>query len=196
MIVGLTGGIGSGKSTIANFFAKQENVAVFVADFEAKKLMHTSKTIKKKLIQLFGENAYTSGKLNRAYLSTVVFSDKQKLQQLNNIVHPAVRDHLQEFIKNNQKKSYIVYEAAILFESGNADFCDYIITVYTDETTRLQRVMQRDNVSEKEVRNRMKNQWAEDKKLLQSNYIIRNYDLMETKQQVRKIHNILTLKPL
>lgn len=195
MIVGLTGGIGSGKSTIANFFVKQENVAVFVADVEAKKLMHTSKTIKNKLIQLFGENAYTSGKLNREYLSTVVFSDKQKLQQLNNIVHPAVRAHLEEFIKNNQKKSYIVYEAAILFESGNADFCDYIITVYTDETTRLQRVMQRDNVSEKEVRNRMKNQWAEDKKLLQSNYIIKNYDLIETEQQVRKIHNILTLKP-
>lgn len=195
MIVGLTGGIGSGKSTVANFFVKQENVAVFVADVEAKKLMHTSKAIKNKLIQLFGENAYTSGKLNREYLSTVVFSDKQKLQQLNNIVHPAVRAHLQEFIKNNQKNSYIVYEAAILFESGNADFCDYIITVYTDETTRLQRVMQRDNISEKEVRNRMKNQWAEDKKLLQSNYIIKNYDLIETEQQVRKIHNILTLKP-
>lgn len=194
MIVGLTGGIGSGKTTVAKLFKTFGNIAIYHADDEAKKLMVTSKTIRTKITNLFGAEAYNSEGLNRAFISNIVFQDKIKLKQLNSIVHPEVKKHFKEFVALNLNKDYVLYENAILFESKSSLHCDFIITVFVDLETRIQRTIQRDNSTKEAVIDRMKNQYLEDKKLLQSNYVIYNFNLENTKIQVNKIHNILTKK--
>lgn len=196
MIVGLTGGIGSGKTTVANCFAEFSNVAIYIADVEAKKLMNSSEVLQNKMIQEFGEHAYIKGKLNRSYLSEIVFKNKNKLESLNAIVHPEVRNNFLKFVSDNQNKSYILYENAILFESNSHVFCDVIITVTAALETRIDRVMFRDKVDREAVLNRMKNQWDEQKKVLLSNYIILNDDLEKTKNLVKNIHKILTEKSI
>ncbi|WP_262914360.1 MULTISPECIES: dephospho-CoA kinase [Tenacibaculum] len=192
MVVGITGGIGSGKSTVLKLFKELGNIATYIADKEAKDLMNTSKVIQEKLVLEFGEEVYLNNKLNRPFLANIVFKNKEKLAVLNEIVHPVVYNHLENFIKNNIDKDYILYENAILFENGSDVFCDKIITVTAPEEVKINRVISRDKTSEKEVRNRMKNQWKDSKKILQSNYIICNVSLEETKGKVLKIHNKLT----
>ena len=192
MIVGLTGGIGSGKTTVANFFAEFENVVIYNADSEAKKLMNSSDEIKAKLIAEFGEESYKSNQLNRTFISDIVFKNKSKLQVLNSIVHPVVKKHFHDFVITHKNKDLIIYENAILFESKSNFNCDIIISVYTPLETRIQRTILRDNSSRKLVEARIKNQWLEDKKLLQSNYVIDNLSKEKAKFQVLRIHNILT----
>lgn len=194
MIVGLTGGIGSGKTTVIKFFSEFKNVAIYVADFEAKKIINSSEAIKKSLLREFGELSFIDHQLNRKYIAKIVFKNKEKLAKLNAIVHPEVKKHFQEFVKNNSKKQYIIYENAILFESKSYLICDLIITVFTDVNIKIKRVIARDSSTKKEVLDRMKNQWQDEKKILQSNYVISNEALDETKLQVYKIHNILTGK--
>ena len=194
MIVGLTGGIGSGKTTVLELFKAVGNVAVYIADVEAKKLMNSSISIKEKITSIFGMDAYQKDKINRDYISNIVFSDKGKLDQLNSIVHPEVYQHLQEYIILNTDKEYIVYESAILFENNNTAFCDVIITITADEKTRIKRIMKRDAVNEAAVLNRINNQWSDAKKTLQTHYCIENISLKETTLQVERIHNILTEK--
>ena len=192
MIVGLTGGIGSGKSTVAKIFKKNTNVAVYIADDEAKELMNSSKIIKEKLIAHFGEKSYLNGQLNRKYISDIVFDNKEKLKELNSIVHPEVKKHFQDFLKLNKDKLYVLYENAILFETENNKFCDFIISVNVDIETRIQRIIKRDSCSRNDVLNRINNQWKEDKKLLQSHYLIYNNKMENINIQVVRIHNILT----
>ena len=194
MVVGLTGGIGSGKTTVANLFTEFNTVAIYNADIEAKKLMNSSLIIKTKIIDLFGETSYQDSQLNRPFIANLVFNDKKKLAALNAIVHPEVKKHFQNFVKLNNKKDYVLYENAILFESKSNLKCDIIISVYAPLNVRIERTMLRDSSSRTAVENRIKNQWLEDKKLLQSNYIIVNLDRNTTKNQVLKIHNILTQK--
>ncbi|AZJ36369.1 dephospho-CoA kinase [Tenacibaculum singaporense] len=194
MVIGLTGGIGSGKSTVVNMFSEFENIAIYIADDEAKKLMNTSAKIKTQLITEFGKEVYINNELNRPYLASIVFNNKEKLANLNAIVHPVVNTHLQNFIKENSNKDYILYENAILFENGSDSFCDKIITVTAPENVRINRVIKRDNSTIEDVKNRIKNQWSETKKTLQSNYLIENLTLTNSKEQVLKIHNSLTKK--
>lgn len=194
MIIGLTGGIGSGKTTVAKFFSEFDNVVVYIADLEAKKLMNSSVIIKDKLVKEFGEVSFVNQKINRKYISEIVFNDKQKLSVLNAIVHPEVKKHFQDFVELNAHKAYIIYENAILFESKSNLFCDFIITVYADVKTKIERVILRDSSTKEDVKSRMNNQWNDFKKIVQSNYIIYNENLDETKNQVNKIHNILTEK--
>jgi len=156
--------------------------------------MNTSNVIREKLINEFGLNSFVDEKLNRKYISEIVFNDKDKLSVLNSIVHPEVKKHFKEFVFKNADKSYIIYENAILFESSSNLSCDFIITVYADVKTKIERVILRDSSTQKEVLSRIKNQWKDEKKILQSNYIISNENLEETKIQVSKIHNILTEK--
>ncbi|MGJ8745001.1 dephospho-CoA kinase [Polaribacter sp.] len=194
MIVGLTGGIGSGKTTVAKMFANFKNVAVYIADVEAKKLMNSSEKIKSALIKTFGDQAYKNNTLNRSFIANIVFKNPEKLTVLNAIVHPEVKKHFQEFVLLNQKASYILYENAILFETKNNLFCDIILVVSAPLKTRIERIILRDNTTEAEIINRMKNQWLEDKKILQSNYIIESLSLEKTQNQVNNIHKILTKK--
>ncbi|MCP4052632.1 MAG: dephospho-CoA kinase, partial [Mesoflavibacter sp.] len=140
-LVGLTGGIGSGKTTIANFF-KELGVPIYIADTEAKALMNRSKVIKRKLIALFGDNAYQNEKLNRDFLSKQIFNNKDLLQKMNAIVHPKVASHFTRWVKK-QEAPYVISEAAILFENGSYTKYDYIITVTAPEEVRLKRVMSR-----------------------------------------------------
>lgn len=194
MVVGLTGGIGSGKTTVANFFAKFDTVVVYNADVEAKKLMNTSPIIKVKIIKQFGLASYQDNQLNRPFIANIVFNNKDKLSALNAIVHPEVKNHFQQFVNQHKDKAYILYENAILFESKSNLKCDIIITVFAPLKVRIKRTMLRDNSTKVAVENRIKNQWLEDKKLLQSNYIIHNLKSENTLIQVTKIHNILTKK--
>lgn len=192
MIVGLTGGIGSGKSTVLNFFKEFENVAVYMADVEAKNLMNTSAILKEKLIKKFGADVFQNNTLNTHFLSNIVFKNKEKIQALNAIVHPEVAKHFREFVKMNQEKAYVLYENAILFETNNNQFCDCIITVFTSLEVRISRILQRDHTSREAVLDRIRNQFSDDIKTLQSHYVIENNSLKATKQAVHRIHKFLT----
>lgn len=194
MVVGLTGGIGSGKTTVLEHFKRIGNIAIYNADIEAKKLMTISSTIKEKIINHFGQESYINDELNRPYIANKVFSNKLELNALNSIVHPEVYKHLKLFIEANQSKDYVIYENAILFENKSDTFCDFIISVYASKRVRIMRVVKRDNVSESEVQKRMDNQWNDQKKLLLSNYIIDNNDDFPIDNQIVRIHNILTKK--
>ncbi|MFY7671501.1 dephospho-CoA kinase [Tenacibaculum sp. MEBiC06402] len=192
MLVGLTGGIGSGKTTVAKMLAEFENVVVYFADDEAKKLMNTSKEIKEKLIEEFSEEVYKNNLLNRPFLASIVFNNKSKLSLLNSIVHPVVHKHLQDFLKKHNDKHYVLYENAILFENGSSELCDKIITVTAPEEVRIQRVIERDNSSYEQVKSRMNNQWSEEKKTIQSHYLIHNLSITHVQDQIKNIHNKLT----
>jgi len=194
MVVGITGGIGSGKSFVAACFLEFDNTVYYHADAEAKKLMNTSDEIKTELIAEFGDEAYHEGKLNRPYIASLVFNQPERLQKLNSIVHPLVRKHFKEFIEAQTKDTLIIYENAILFEIKSDLVCDVVITVTAPEDVRITRVVQRDGVTEKEVQDRMRNQWSDTQKILLSNYIILNINKEETLLKVQKIHNILTEK--
>lgn len=194
MIIGLTGGIGSGKSTVANFFAAFPKIAFYTADIEAKKIMNSSEKIRKKIMNEFGKESYLNDELQREFLAKIVFNNPKKLSKLNSIVHPEVKKHFQEFVKINADKLFIIYENAILFESKSNQFCDVIVTVFSNLDTRIHRVIERDNVTKDEVIYKIKNQISEESKLLQSHYIILNEELENTQNQVKKIHNILTIK--
>ena len=195
MVVGLTGGIGSGKTTIATLFDEFENVVIYNADFEAKKIMNSSSTIKSKIIQQFGEKSYLNNQLNNAYIASIVFNDKSKLELLTSLVHPEVRKHFQYFKNLHAQKEYILYENAILFESKSNLNCDIIISVFTPLDIRIKRTMLRDQSSRAAVEFRIKNQYSEKIKHLQSNYIIYNSTQEKVQFQVIRIHNILTKKP-
>jgi len=191
-LVGLTGGIGSGKTTIANFF-KELGVPIYIADTEAKALMNRSKVIKRKLIALFGDNAYQNEKLNRDFLSKQIFNNKDLLQKMNAIVHPKVASHFKRWVKK-QEAPYVISEAAILFENGSYTKYDYIITVTAPEEVRLKRVMSRDSASKEKVKSVMNNQWKDEEKIKLSDYVIQNINLEEAKAQVLQIHQNLLQK--
>ncbi len=192
MIVGLTGGIGSGKSTVATMF-KDLGVPIYVADDEAKKLMQHSEAIRKDIIGLLGNAAYHNSVPNREFIAAKVFKNPKLLQQLNNIIHPAVRAHFLQWYKA-QKAPYVIQEAAILFESGGYKNCDVIILVTAPVDERISRVLQRDKTTEEEVLNRINNQWPDDKKIPLADFVINNITLKNTKEQVETIHKKILIK--
>ena len=159
-IVGLTGGIGSGKSTIAGMF-EVLGVPVYIADKEARDLTNRSKVIRRKITKVFGKEAYKEGQLDRKYIADIVFADETLLEQLNSIIHPKVATHFARWVKK-QETAYCIKEAAILFENGGYAQCDKTILVVADKEERISRVMERDGVSRKQVEARMKHQWGRD----------------------------------
>lgn len=187
--VGLTGGIGSGKTTVAKLFMEL-GIPVYIADIEAKRLMHTSNVIKRKLLLEFGPNAYKNKKLNRPFLANIVFNDKQKLNAINKIVHPSVANSFKRWL-NKQAGPYVIQENAILFENNTSHNFDYIITVTAPLDTKIRRVMKRDKVLKEEVLARMKNQISDKEKIEKSNFVINNIDLKKTKAEITKIHKLI-----
>lgn len=188
-IIGLTGGIGSGKSTVAKLF-QELGIHVYIADDEAKKLM-LQKEIRQKIINLLGEDAYIDKTLNKKYIASKVFQDSDFLTQLNKIVHPAVAQHFSQWLKE-QKGAYVIKEAAILFENGGYKNCDQTILVKADKSTRLQRVLKRDKSTIDDIEARMKNQWPDSKKERLADFIIINNNGMEQlKSSVQAIHEKL-----
>lgn len=186
IIVGLTGGIGSGKTTVAKQFAAL-GVPVYIADEEAKKLMHTSKVIKRKLIQLFGEQAYVNHELNKPFIANIIFNDKTYLDKMNAIVHPKVASHFIKWVKK-QNAPYVIKEVAILFENGGYKQCDYIITVTAPKSLRVERLLKRDTTTTQKIEAIMSNQWPDHKKVALSNFVIENITLEKTINQVIKIN--------
>ena len=187
IIVGLTGGIGSGKTVVANYFAEL-GIPIYISDNEAKKLMVTSKVIREELKALLGENTYIGDEINKAFIADKIFNDKNYLKQINAIVHPRVNTHFNTWV-TKQKSPYVIKETAILFENGSHESCDYIITVTAPKHLRIKRVLERDNTSTKRIEAIMKNQWEDKKKIQFSDFNIENIYLQSTKNQVLVIHD-------
>lgn len=186
-VLGLTGGIGSGKTTVAGFF-RELGIPVYIADDEAKKLMNSDPEIKRKIKEIFGDAAYKNGILDRQFLASQVFNDRDLLEKLNSIVHPAVGKHFLTW-KEQQDSDYVVYEAAILFEKGGYKKCDYNLLITAPLEVKVARLQKRDKASAKEIQARMDNQWPDEKKAQYADFIIENKELSETREKVHKIHD-------
>ena len=190
--IGITGGIGSGKSTVAKVF-EMLGIPVYYADDTAKKLMNEDVFLKKQLIDAFGKEIYQNGVLNRSSLSELVFNNPEKLSQLNGIVHPATIADA-EYWMQQQHSVYAIKEAAILFESGANKYVDKVIGVFAPVQLRISRVMQRDNSTQEEVTARMNKQMEEEKKMKLCDYVIINDEQELIIPQVLKIHEAILKK--
>lgn len=189
-IIGLTGGIGSGKSTVASYIASK-GIPVYIADEEAKKLMD-SKNISSRIQAIFPENIITEdGKLDRKKIAAIVFNSPEKLSELNSIVHPEVKKHFENWLKKNKNASFVIKEVAILFETGGDLFCDKVILITAPQEIRIQRAIKRDNVDRESILKRIQNQLPEEEKIKKSNFVIHNIDLKTTLKQVDQILKIL-----
>ena len=187
ILVGLTGGIGSGKSTVINYF-KELGITCYQADDEAKKLMNSDKGLIKKIKNSFGDSIYINSRLDRKKLSAIVFTDKQKLELLNSIVHPYVNRHFENYCKGLED-IYIIKEVAIIFEIGAQNKFDKIILVRAPKEDRVKRIINRDKCNRQDAINRINNQIADDDKINQCDFIIDNINLEEISNKVLKIHN-------
>lgn len=172
--VGITGGIGSGKTTVCKMFDAL-GIPIYYADTEAKRLMVEDELLRNEIIVLLGKEACTNNTLNRKHIAAIVFNDKSKLAALNNLVHPAVaKDAKRWFDELPESTPFAIKEAALLHESGSYKSMDKVITVIAPEETRIQRVISRDGVTKKQVLDRMKNQWSDEKRKQHTDYIIDN----------------------
>lgn len=185
-IIGLTGGMGSGKSTVGSMF-QELGIPVYNSDDRAKHLMNTSKKIKNQLIDLFGTKAYVEGRLNRSYIAAKVFNQRDLLVDLNAIVHPAVRKDFKKWV-NKQESPYVIQETALLFETNAKDLYDKTILVFAPKKLRIERILIRDNSTREQIEARIKNQLDDELKLNLADYSIENIDLKCTKSKVRKVH--------
>jgi len=171
--VGITGGIGSGKSTVCEVF-KLLGVPVFEADVVAKQLQNTNQKIKNGLISLFGEDIYTpEGLVDRKKLADIIFNSDFQIAKINELIHPVVKEEFENWLKK-QNSAYIIHEAAILFESGFYKIMDYTILVSAPEEQRIERVMKRDSVSKEIVLQRIKKQWSEEEKQKLASIVVHN----------------------
>ncbi|MGQ9621779.1 MAG: dephospho-CoA kinase [Bacteroidales bacterium] len=187
MRLGITGGIGSGKTIISRIFTIL-GVPVFSADDEAKEIMTSDKLIMEQIIQAVGKNVYRNGILQRKELAKMIFNDKNLLEKINRIVHPAVFKRFTEWEKQ-QNYPYVIMEAAILFESRANTLVDKVLTVVAPENERIKRVMERDNIREKEVADRIRNQYDDDFRISRSDYVIDNSGNKLIIPEILKIHS-------
>ena len=185
-IVGITGGIGSGKTTLAAYFNEKFGIPVYYADREAKALMNEPE-LQEKIIELLGEKAYSDGVLDRGFVASRVFKDSDLLAGLNAIVHPAVAAHFKSWCKT-KSAPYVLKEAAILFENGNAASCDSVILVTAPQDLRIARVLKRDNTQIEAIKDRMSKQWDDEKKIPLADFVIENVNLDISKKAIAKIH--------
>ena len=187
--IGLTGGIGSGKSTVAQIF-EVLGIPVYYADIEAKRLMNEDAELITSISKNFGEQAYTNNLLNRKYVSSIVFSDPAKLELLNSIVHPATKKDSEKWM-NQQSTLYAIHEAALIFEAKVSDRLDYVIGVSSPKELRIKRTMQRDDVSYDEVVKRMNKQFDEETKISKCDFVLINDEKQLLIPQVVVLHEKL-----
>lgn len=183
--IGLTGGIGSGKTTIAKIFSTL-GIPVYDADTAAKRLMHTDEQIRQKLIARFGQDVYQDNTLNRSYLSSVVFNDEAALAELNAITHPATIQDADNWF-NKQRAAYAIKEAALIFESSSNKYLDYVIGVWAPENIRMQRTLLRGGVTEDQVKSRMLKQMDEKRKMHLCDFVIDNSGIKAVLPQVLEL---------
>ncbi|MCX2744660.1 dephospho-CoA kinase [Mangrovivirga sp. M17] len=192
-LIGVTGGIGAGKSTVCKIFSAL-SVPVYDADSRAKALLHTDSELKKKIIEAFGEESYNDdGTPNRAYLAGQVFSDEEKTKVINSLVHPAVGKDFQKWVDQNNNHDYLIKEAALLFEAGSYKSLDFVIHVSVPKNDRLNRVLIRDPERSKEqVLDIMDRQWGEGKKKKLADLVVFNDNKQSVLQPIIKLHDQLT----
>lgn len=186
MIVGLTGGIGSGKSTVAKIF-EFLGVPVYEADVASKSIIDTDKELQSELVSLLGDEILSDGKIVRPKMAELIFGDKDLLEQANALIHPAVARHFTNWY-TAQNSPYVIKEAAILFESGSYKACDKIVVVAAPKEMRIERVMSRSKMTREEVEARMNNQWPQEQKLEKADYIVNNDFTESVIKQVISIH--------
>lgn len=184
--VGLTGGIGSGKTTVAKVF-EVLGIPVYYADDEAKRLMNEDGGLKQKIIQHFGNESYIDNKLNRAYIASIVFNSEEKLTLLNSLTHPVTIQHAEEWMKK-QTAPYVIKEAALLFESRSNEHLDKIIGVEAPQSLRIERVILRDKVSSEDVMKRINRQMDDGEKMKRCDFILKNDEKQLLLPQVIKLH--------
>jgi dephospho-CoA kinase len=190
-IIGLTGGIGSGKSTVAHYIASK-GIPVYIADAAAKEIMEQP-DVMAQIKQIFHQNVMTSeGKLDRKVIGQLVFTSPELLKKLNAIVHPLVKTHFIDWLQQHKTASFVIKEVAILFESGGNKECDKVILVTAPEAIRIQRTMLRDNISQEAILNRIQNQLSDAEKIQKSDFVISNIDVKETYSQTDEILKILS----
>ncbi|WP_353169684.1 dephospho-CoA kinase [Flavobacterium sp.] len=192
-IIGLTGGIGSGKTTVAKYFASK-GIPVYIADEAAKEIMNT-KAVIQQVQALFSENVILdNSQLNREFIRELVFKDKNKLAQLNSIIHPKVTLDFENWLKKNKDAPFIIKEVAILFETNGQDYCDATILVTAPLETRIQRVLERDKTSKDNILQIIQNQLPEEQKIRLATYVIENENLEKTYEfidiLIKKLNNI------
>ena len=185
--VGLTGGIGSGKTTVAKIF-KQFGVPVYFSDDRAKDLMLNNKFLRESLISLFGDKVIINGFLNKSYIVSKVFSNPKELIKLNALVHPFVQKDFDVW-SASQTSNYVLKEAAILFETGADKLLDKVVLVESPEDLKVSRIMFRDGMAEEEVFKRMSKQWSDSQKRINADYIIQNNEKCSLIYQILKLHN-------
>jgi dephospho-CoA kinase len=186
--VGITGGIGSGKSVVSKVFHEM-GFPVFNSDLEARKLMESDSEIVNSIIALFGEKAYINGKLDRKHIADKVFSNQELLNQLNLIVHPATRQAFESFAQLNNKHRIVFNEAAVLFETGAYKKFDFVILVTAPEELRIKRVVDRDGVDREQVKQRLSNQWKDEQKIGLADFVLVND---EKQPMLVQIENVLS----
>jgi dephospho-CoA kinase len=188
-IIGLTGGIGSGKTTIANHL-KSLGIPVYNSDDQAKKILYLPETIDS-LKSAFGNVVFTNELFDKDKLAKLVFNNPEQLKVLNQIIHPAVKVDFENWIKTNKNSPLIIKEAAILFESGSYKDCDVIISISAPQEIRIQRVIERDLLTYEEVMSRINNQWTDEMRNKKSDYVIDNQDVEKAFTQAEDVINIL-----
>ena len=189
-IIGLTGGIGSGKSTVASYIASK-GIPVYIADEEAKKIMERE-DVKQKIQNLFTESILNSDNtLDRKKIAEFVFNNPEKLKELNAIVHPEVQLHFKNWLKEHKNYPFIIKEVAILFETGGNKQCDKVILITAPEELRIERAMKRDNLTKKDILARINNQLPDSKKKELSDFVVENTDLNNTSLKIDEILKIL-----
>lgn len=189
-IVGLTGGIGSGKSLVAKIFSHL-NVPVFNADDESKRILDEDPSVHSELVRWFGGDILQNGRPDRSLLAGIVFADPQQLSRLNSLMHPRVMERFTAWCGQYRNKSYVLHEAAILFESGFYRHMHTSILVTAPEQLRIERIKQRDNSPLESIRQRMKNQWSDEQKIPLAGYIVNNDGKTLLLPAILEIHNKL-----
>ena len=187
--IGLTGGIGSGKSTAAQLF-EVLGIPVYYADVEAKRLMNEDAELRSSISKIFGKQAYSNHILNRKFISSIVFSDPVKLKELNAIVHPATKKDSESWM-HRQATPYAIHEAALIFEANVSDRLDYVIGISSPQELRIKRTMERDNVSREEVLQRMNQQLDEELKMSKCDFVLINDEKQLLIPQVLELHEKL-----
>jgi len=186
LIIGITGGIGSGKTTLSKLL-RAEGYSVYDTDLEARRLQNEHSVMRKKITALFGKDAYTEHGLNRAFIGELVFTKPELLIKLNSIVHPLVMEDFENWVENRLPKKMLFIESAILFESGFYKLVDKVIVITADEETRIRRVVKRDGITPEQVKARMKQQISETEKLKRADFVIRTDDEKPLDLKMKKV---------
>lgn len=188
---GITGGIGSGKTTCCKLF-EEKGVPVYYADIRAKTIYVENPEVKKRVIELLGEEAYKNGKPDRPFIANRVFNDKNLLSKLNAVIHPAVGADYQNWLYQHRDVPYTLKEAAVMIEAGSHQYLDVLIVVTAPKEIRVQRIAGRDGTDQKQIEARMNNQMSDEERLTYADYVIENTTLERLQTQVDEIHKTLT----